>query len=286
MQKRNFKNLFIILMAATFLLLTFSVALAADCSNGDPNTCWKFSLGYEIEVVDKGVLENGMEKWRYSVIKSPSVKSTNTNFIAMGLETGLQIDAVNGDVAYPCEGESTLNIGIGDCLRQWAKWTPNFNTGLTYIIFYVQPVEKSSVMPIAMKAGSDMENGQIIGPAADTTQIIESTFFIDQTQDGRALAVKMDRNGEIIQAWSCDADCEDFPTNFTEIITPTIPLSSTYFCIPSGGSFGDNSTLTIDGSPISSLHCGTVEFKDVDSSIQISNRGSCRVLPSGGLFCY
>lgn len=290
MMKRNFMKILALLVTPALVLLTSSVTLAGDCSpEGSPNTCWKFSLGYQIEVVDQGVpTADGLEQWTYSVVKSNSVKSTNTNFIAMGLEAGLNIDAAsfNGTLYEPCEGEPTLNIGIGDCLRQWARWTPSFDNGLDYIIFKIQPVEHSSVAPIAMKAGSDMENGQIISPIADHAQVVESTFFIDQTQDGRALAVKMDREGEIIQAWTCEADCENFPENFIEVTSPTIPLDATYFCIPAGGAFEYNSDLTVAGSSISNLHCGFVEFKDVGSSIQISNRGTCKRLSSGALLCY
>ena len=291
MKKRNSKMLLSFLFGAAFVLLTYSGVLAAgDCShNNAPNTCWVFDLGYTIEVTVAGVLDpnKGLQEWTYELSKK---KNANANMIYLGIEKEININESNSDsydYIAPCEGNENENIGVGDCLRQFMGFSPNFPTSSGTITYYITPVESSTPTPIFMKGGSDTESGAILGPAADTAEVIESTFFIDQTDDGRALAVKMDRNGNIIEAFSCDADCENFPTNFTEITTPTIPLSETYFCIPSGGNFEDNSDLTITGDDtITSLHCGSVEFKDVGSSIQITNRGSCRVLPSGGLFCY
>jgi len=279
------------LIGTVFLLFTHSVVLASghECDGTLPNienTCWVFDLGYTVDLTIGGVMENGLQKWAYNVVKK---KSASANHILFGLEKDIVIDeneTNETDLFPPCVGDTTENVGVGDCLRQFVKWTPNFNTGLAQIILYVKPTEAVSTLPIFAKGSNDVESGTILGPAADKAEVIESTFFIDQTDDGRALAVKMDRNGNIIQAWKCESDCENFPTNFTLITTPTIPLSETYFCIPARDGFDDNSDLTIGGEPVNSLHCGSVEFKDVDSSIQFSNRGSCRVLPSGALYCY
>ena len=291
MQKRNFKMLLSFLIGAVFVLLTYSAVLAADCTkpNESPNTCWSFNLGYTIEVMVPGVFDQdkGLQEWTYKLSKN---KNASANMIYLGIEKEIYVDQSNSDFRdylEPCEGNANENIGVGDCLRQFMGWSANFPTSSATITYYIKPVESTTPTPIFMKASDNTESGAILGPAADKAEVIESTFFIDQTDDGRALAVKMDRNGNIIEAWKCDADCENFETNFTKITTPTIPLSETYFCIPADGAdFDDNSDLTIGGEPVTNLHCGSVEFKDVDSSIQFSNRGSCRVLPSGGLFCY
>lgn len=278
------------MIGATLIFLTYSVVLAAPCKAPD---CYQFTFGYQIEAVEKGVLHNGLERWRYSITKSTklddntSTDPANTNFIALGLEAGLKVVFDNGDLNEACEGESTLKIGIGDCLRQWLKFTPNFNNGLTEIIFDIQPVGVSSVMPIAMKSGDDQENGQIIGPVADNAQIVENTFFINQSSDGRAVAVEMDRNGAIINAWNCDADCDGTPgtnPNFNLITTQEIQLEETFFCIPASDEYPANSTLEI--APDTALHCGYVEFLDIDSTIQFSNVGGCTRTRSGALFCW
>jgi hypothetical protein len=292
MKKRNSKMLLSFFIGAVFVLLTYSGVLAAgDCTkpNESPNTCWSFNLGYTIEVMVPGVLNQdmGLQEWSYKLSKS---KNASANMIYLGIEKDIYVDQLNSDFndyLETCEGNANENIGVGDCLRQFMGWPANFPTSSSTITYYIKPVENSTPTPIFMKGSNDTESGAILGPAADKAEVIESTFFIDQTDDGRALAVKMDRNGNIIEAWKCDADCENFPTNFDLIETPTISLSETFFCIPADGvNFIDNSDLDIGSDSITSLHCGSVEFRDVDSSIQFSNRGSCRVLPSGGLFCY
>ena len=290
MKKRNSKMLLSFVIGAVFVLLTHSLVLA-NCTqkNAEAGECWSFNLGYEIHVSTAGVLneDTGLQEWSYELSKT---KNASATMIYLGIEKQIYVDQSNSDFSdyvEPCQGSASENIGVGDCLRQFMGWSANFPTSNTIITYSIKPVENSTLTPIFMKGNNDTESGSILGPAADKAEVIESTFFIDQTDDGRALAVKLDRNGNIIQAWSCDADCENFSTNFKEITTPTIPLSETYFCIPAdGANFDPNSDLTIGGEPVTNLHCGSVEFKNVDSSIQFSNRGSCRVLPSGGLFCY
>ena len=292
MQKRNLIKLLVIGVTAISMLFTYSLAMAGhDCTTDDPltpevekNLCWVFDLGYTVEVVDQDVLEGGLEKWTYSITKK---KRASANHVLMGLEKDLVVNETETNESAlfgPCIGDTTENIGVGDCLRQYGKWTPSFNTGLEQIILYVNPVENVTTVPIFAKGSSDTESGTIVGPGADIAKVIENTFIVDITKDGRGLAVKMDRNGNILSAEACEADCENYPINYVPIPTDGIALDASYFCIPAGGDFVANSTLDVDGNVLN-LHCGFVEFKDEDSSIQFSNRGSCRVM-AGRLICY
>ena len=278
MKKRNFKWLFSFLMGAAFVLLTYYAALAAgDWSNGQ-KTCWNFASGYEIQVVEQGVLDEGLERWVYSVKKSPSLKGAN--FITLGLDAGIKnviFDNSKGSLGEPCEGESTFQIGIGDCLRQYLKYTPNFDNSIGYIVFWIEPTHgKKSLMPIAMKGSSNQENGGIIGPVADTSPELETIFNVTESKDGQALAVRMDRELNILQAWSCDANCGNYPINFTQLDLNenSFTLGEQYHCVTANSAFPENTTLTLNGE-IVSVHCGAMEFLENKTTFLFENATQC-----------
>ena len=236
---------------------------------------------------------DGMDKWTYDVVASPSVKNPNgnQNFIALGIEAGLEPNLVSendGTIYDACVGEPTLGVGIGDCLRQWAKMNPNFDNGREQISFYTKPSQKVSPMPMAVKAGSDQENGKIIGPVTSTAALVQNTFFIDQTSDGRYIAVTLDSEGNYLSATTCSNPentgyCDNYPDNFVPI-SEVVELDSSYFCIPPSLQHPENSSLVLNGTEVF-LHCGYIEFETPDTSVQFSNRGTCRVI-SGRLYCY
>jgi hypothetical protein len=278
MKKRNSKMLLSLLIGAVFVLLTYSAALAAgDCSNGQ-KTCWNFASGYEIQVVDQGVLVDGLERWVYSVKKSPSLKGAN--FIALGLDAGIKniiFDTSKGFLGEVCEGESTFQIGIGDCLRQYLKYTPNFDSSMGYIVFWIEPTHgKKSPMPIAMKGSSTQENGEILGPVADTSPELETIFNITEGKEGQALAVSMDRELNLLKAWSCDANCGNYPTNFTpvDLDQNSFSLGEQYYCVTATTAFPANTTFILNGETVS-VHCGAMEFLENKTTFLFQNTTQC-----------
>jgi hypothetical protein len=232
----------------------------------------------KIHAGDAGVPDNGMERWVWSVVKSPSLKGAN--FIVLGLDANLgdiTFDNSKGTLSDACEGESTLNIGIGDCLRRYLKYTPNFDNSLGYVTIWFEPTHgKQSVMPIAMKGSSDQENGAILGPVADTTPELETIFNVTEAKGGQALAVSLDRELNLLQAWSCDANCGDYPENFTplDLNENSFTLGEQYYCVTATSAFPANTTLTLNGETVS-VHCGPLEFLENKTTFLFQNTTQC-----------
>ena len=282
MKKINFNLLFSFLIGAAFILDTYSVALAAnDCTPPNspvPNTCYSFNLGYKIEVLTAGYLDQvtGKQIWQYRLSKKTNA---NANMIYIGIEKEVKIDPTSDYSVYiePCEGNPNENIGIGDCLRQYLGWSANFPTSSVTLTFYTNPVLLSTPTPVFVKAGDNTESGAIIAPAADTAQVLESTFDIQQSNNGSALAVKMDRYGNVLQAWGCEADCGNFPTNFTslDLDLTSFDLGETYYCVPANDIFIANTSLTLDGET-TAVHCGKMQFLEPKTTIQFEHTTICK----------
>jgi hypothetical protein len=286
MKKRNFNMLLSFVIGAAFVLLTYSGALATggECPGTTGNTCYTFDLGYTIEVMDAGIIDQdtGLQKWTYKVSKK---KSANANMIYLGMEKEINIDltkiTVNYDYVAPCEGNSNENIGIGDCLRQYIGFSPNFPTSNSgTITYYIKPVNYSTITPIFMKGGSYVEPGAILGPAADLNEVLESTFDIQQSQDGSAIAVKMDRDGNVLELRKCVADCGDYPNNFdtVNLDTNSFTLDEQYYCVEvsvDNVAFPPNTTLTLDDETVL-VHCGKMEFLEQKTSFQFDHRVICK----------
>lgn len=282
MKKRNFIKSLVIAAAVTCMLLIYSQAMAAgECPPIGTNTCWNFDSGYQIQVIDQGVLdpETGLEKWSYLVIKT---KKADANQMLLGLEKDLVVVDHNASQLHePCVGGPNENIVSGDCLRQYLEW--NYNLEETVIYFYVQPAGKSMTLPVFVTGASQAEAGTIIGPAFDTALIVETTFTIKKTDDGRALAIKMDRNHNILSVETCKQNltltppvtCDDYPEDFTYINpddptdTGGVDLIETVFCVPADPpDIPVNETLD-DGTE---MHCGNILFIDEGASAKITEK--------------
>jgi len=317
MKKKNFIKSLVSVMSAVCMLFIYSQTVDAnswksscpqvDCGDYDEDKCW-LSATYRITLETAGVIDTddesetyGLEEWTYGITKRTGW-SPKAEFL-MGLEKDLIVSVEAGDfdeLYDPCEPET---FGVGDCLRQYLKWN---NIKYQYeITFFVKPTGTTSTLPIFVKKGLLVGAGSILGPAAALE--VKNTFFVDETGDGRALAIRMDRNGNIVEAEICppannpDATCENYPDNFVPFDeNNSFELEETYFCIPAREpEFPANYYLTpfevanevINNSESDSdeqhpgFHCGYLEFKDEGSSVVFKNRGRCKKI-GGKLFCY
>lgn len=298
------KTLITLLVTAAITIVGLSpqTQAMAACSSSElaAKTCWDFTLGYTIKVDPMyfGVIETiaGKQLKRYSYLVTKT-KSSNLNLLFAGLEYGLKVSECSNNTPpgasncsqlfEVCVGDNTTKIGVGDCLRQWGRWSPSFPTGLYQMNIYVEPQEKTSTMPLAVKGGSvtTTEWGTILGPAMDMARRVETTEIITTDSNGYKLRIVSSREGEVLKVEKCVPPDPANPTvcNWTDITNQWIDPGTTWFCLPPTAEWSANYTLT--PSSTGNLHCGNITYFLEGGELVISNEVTCKYV-NGKYRCY
>ena len=92
--------------------------------------------------------------------------------------------------------------------------------------------------------------------------------------------------GNVLQAWSCTADCGDFPTNFVEldVSANTYTLAQIDICLESSPAFPENATINYLNGVTKSSHCGEAQF--LVESFKFGNKTICKMTRYGTSVCY
>jgi hypothetical protein len=298
-KRKEVTLLFTVAIAIVALFAHIDAMAAGDCSPdpiNHPNTCWNFTLGYTVKVDPAyfGVTEtiNGKQWKRYSYLVSKT-KNTNPNILYAGIEYGVKVSGVppsNWYRLWPvCVGDNTTSVGVGDCFRQWAAWTPSFPTGLYQVNLYVEPQQKTNTMPLSVKGGSvtGVEWGTILGPAMDMARKVETTEIITTDNEGYKLRIVSTREGELLKVEKCVPPDPTNPTvcDWTDITNQGIDPGTTWFCLQPTSDWLQNSTLTSPSGTAVPLHCGNITYFLEGGELVISNAVTCKYV-NGKYRCY